>query len=179
MHLNRILKLGFGKDIEEILELLGSRQNKSVSEEKQISKIAEFQRQNLLLSATLNDKVNNLAKISLENPIMIGLDDKTLQISPSLEGLKSLGSDVENEVEDSEKIARSSNDEYKLASLGACCEKFCFERTTLVGWPIVSNSVKEEEEGSKSKGTIKKEEGCQKIMISGHKCRDSYFLKMI
>lgn len=114
MHLNRILELGFGKDIEEILELLGSRQNKSVSEEKQISKIAEFQRQNLLLSATLNDKVNNLAKISLENPIMIGLDDKTLQISPSLEGLKSLGSDVENEVEDSEKIARSSNDEYKL-----------------------------------------------------------------
>ncbi|KAG5546975.1 hypothetical protein RHGRI_012866 [Rhododendron griersonianum] len=109
-----ILELGFGKDIEEILELLGSRQNKSVSEEKQISKIAEFQRQNLLLSATLNDKVNNLAKISLENPIMIGLDDKTLQISPSLEGLKSLGSDVENEVEDSEKIARSSNDEYKL-----------------------------------------------------------------
>ncbi|XP_058215844.1 DEAD-box ATP-dependent RNA helicase 17 isoform X1 [Rhododendron vialii] len=109
-----ILELGFGKDIEEILELLGSRQNKSVSKEKQISKIAEFQRQNLLLSATLNDKVNNLAKISLENPIMIGLDDKTLQISPSLEGLKSFGSDVENELEDLEKIVRSSNDEYKL-----------------------------------------------------------------
>ncbi|KAH7851383.1 hypothetical protein Vadar_010738 [Vaccinium darrowii] len=109
-----ILELGFGKDIEEILELLGSRKSRSPSKEKPISRISDFQRQNLLLSATLNDKVNNLAKISLENPIMIGLDDMTLQMSPSLEGLKSLGSNVENELEHSEKIVRSSNDEYKL-----------------------------------------------------------------
>jgi len=33
-----------------------------------------IQRQNLLLSATLNEKVNRLAKISLKNPVMIGLD---------------------------------------------------------------------------------------------------------
>lgn len=109
-----ILELGFGKDIEEILELLGSRKSRSPSKEKPISRISDFQRQNLLLSATLNDKVNNLAKISLENPIMIGLDDTTLQMSPSLEGFKSLGSNVENELEHSEKIDRSSNDEYKL-----------------------------------------------------------------
>ncbi|KAH7865580.1 hypothetical protein Vadar_008560 [Vaccinium darrowii] len=109
-----ILELGFGKDIEEILELLGSRQSGSLSKEKQISRISDFQRQNLLLSATLNDKVNNFAKISLENPIMIGLDDKMLQTSLSLEGSKSLGSNVENELEHSEQIVRSSNEEYKL-----------------------------------------------------------------
>lgn len=35
-----------------------------------------IRRQNLLLSATLNEKVNRLAKISLKNPVMIGLDDQ-------------------------------------------------------------------------------------------------------
>ncbi|CAL5411481.1 unnamed protein product [Camellia sinensis] len=87
---DRILELGFGKDIEEILDLLGSRKQKSLSEGNAISRISEFQRQNLLLLATLNEKVNNLAKMSLENPIMIGLDDSKLQTSPSLEHLESL-----------------------------------------------------------------------------------------
>ncbi|KAL7224946.1 hypothetical protein ACSBR1_026267 [Camellia fascicularis] len=53
---DRILELGFGKDIEEILDLLGSRKQKSLSEGNAISRISEFQRQNLLLSATLNEK---------------------------------------------------------------------------------------------------------------------------
>jgi ATP-dependent RNA helicase DDX31/DBP7 len=52
---------------------LGSRngapdQNKNKGE--------HIRRQNLLLSATLNEKVNRLAKISLKNPVMIGLDDQ-------------------------------------------------------------------------------------------------------
>ncbi|XP_028117480.1 DEAD-box ATP-dependent RNA helicase 17-like isoform X2 [Camellia sinensis] len=53
---DRILELGFGKDIEEILDLLGSQKQKSLSEGNAISRISEFQRQNLLLSATLNEK---------------------------------------------------------------------------------------------------------------------------
>ncbi|THG20215.1 hypothetical protein TEA_022687 [Camellia sinensis var. sinensis] len=111
---DRILELGFGKDIEEILDLLGSRKQKSLSEGNTISRISEFQRQNLLLSATLNEKVNNLAKMSLENPVMIGLDDSKLQTSPSLEHLESLGSDVDNELKYSGKLISSSNEEYKL-----------------------------------------------------------------
>ncbi|CAL5326891.1 unnamed protein product [Camellia sinensis] len=111
---DRILELGFGKDIEETLDLLGSRKQKSLCEGNAISRISEFQRQNLLLSATLNEKVNNLAKMSLENPIMIGLDDSKLQTSPSLEHLESLGSDVDNELKYSGKLISSSNEEYKL-----------------------------------------------------------------
>lgn len=68
-----ILELGFGKAVEDILEHLGSR-NGVPSQNK--NKGENIQRQNLLLSATLNEKVNRLAKISLKNPVMIGLDDQ-------------------------------------------------------------------------------------------------------
>ncbi|XP_057507025.1 DEAD-box ATP-dependent RNA helicase 17 [Actinidia eriantha] len=114
---DRILELGFGKDIEEILDLLGSRHNNPLSKENANSSISEFQRQNLLLSATLNEKVNNLAKMSLENPITIGIDDKKLPMSLPLEGLESFGSDVScDELEHSGNIVSSSNEEYKLPS---------------------------------------------------------------
>lgn len=76
---DRILELGFGKDIEQILNILGTKQDKSVSKKNATSKIPEAQKQNLLLSATLNEKVNHHAKISLENPVMIGLDEKKMQ----------------------------------------------------------------------------------------------------
>ncbi|OQU78038.1 hypothetical protein SORBI_3009G143800 [Sorghum bicolor] len=68
-----ILELGFGKAVEDILEHLGSR-NGAPGQIK--SKGEHIRRQNLLLSATLNEKVNRLAKISLRNPVMIGLDDQ-------------------------------------------------------------------------------------------------------
>ncbi|WVZ55920.1 hypothetical protein U9M48_006520 [Paspalum notatum var. saurae] len=68
-----ILELGFGKAVEDILEHLGSR-NGVPSQNK--NKGEHIRRQNLLLSATLNEKVNRLAKISLKNPVMIGLDDQ-------------------------------------------------------------------------------------------------------
>ncbi|KAF3792296.1 DEAD-box ATP-dependent RNA helicase 17 [Nymphaea thermarum] len=76
---DRILELGFGKDIEEILNILGTRESGSGNDDKKVTMLhtASFSRQNLLLSATLNEKVNNLAKISLENPAMIGLEGNT------------------------------------------------------------------------------------------------------
>lgn len=110
----RILELGFGKDIEEILDLLGSRQQKSIKINAVPSK-SEFQRQNLLLSATLNEKVNHLAKMSLENPVMIGLDDKKLQTISLSEGLGSLGSD-RDDTEHKLNITGSADGDYNFPS---------------------------------------------------------------
>ncbi|KAI4379960.1 hypothetical protein MLD38_006196 [Melastoma candidum] len=74
---DRILQLGFGKEIEEILNLLGSRTEDASGGKSTSSGISGgYQRQNLLFSATLNEKVNHLAKISLENPVSVGLDNK-------------------------------------------------------------------------------------------------------
>ncbi|XVF24355.1 hypothetical protein REPUB_Repub13aG0120800 [Reevesia pubescens] len=107
---DRILELGFGKDIEEILDLLGSRENEPVGKEKS----SEFQRQNLLLSATLNEKVNHLAKISLENPVMIGLDNMKMQSHSAVNQTGSLGSDVDEDLDNSSKFLSSSSGDYKL-----------------------------------------------------------------
>ena len=53
----------------------------------------------MLLSNTLNEKVNHLAKLSLENPVMVGLDDKKIQSVLSSEDFGSLGFDVNDELE--------------------------------------------------------------------------------
>ncbi|TYJ38322.1 hypothetical protein E1A91_A05G436100v1 [Gossypium mustelinum] len=107
---DRILELGFGKDIEEILDLLGSRANESV----EMGKSSEFKRQNLLLSATLNEKVNHLSKISLENPVMIGLDNMKMQPDSSVNQTGSLGSDVDEDLDYSIKSVNSSSGDYRL-----------------------------------------------------------------
>ncbi|KAL8223298.1 hypothetical protein R6Q57_020697 [Mikania cordata] len=99
---DRILELGFGKEIEEILDILGSRPLLSESKD------AEFVRQNLLLSATLNEKVNHLANISLDNPVMIGLDDSKMQPSSKQGAL------FDNAVETSAKSSVTSNAEYQF-----------------------------------------------------------------
>ncbi|KAD4180519.1 hypothetical protein E3N88_29110 [Mikania micrantha] len=99
---DRILELGFGKEIEEILDILGSRPLLSESKD------AEFVRQNLLLSATLNEKVNHLANISLDNPVMIGLDDSKMQPSSKQGAL------FDNAIETSAKLSVTSNAEYQF-----------------------------------------------------------------
>ncbi|XP_047948594.1 DEAD-box ATP-dependent RNA helicase 17 isoform X2 [Salvia hispanica] len=107
---DRILELGYGKDIEEILGCLGTGNLKSGS--KDISAVnSGVQKQNLLLSATLNDKVNHLANVSLENPVMIGLDDN---MSGSRTRNLSLESEEVDIVKESRKTMDTSNEEYKL-----------------------------------------------------------------
>ncbi|XP_057767649.1 DEAD-box ATP-dependent RNA helicase 17 isoform X2 [Salvia miltiorrhiza] len=107
---DRILELGYGKDIEEILNCLGTGNLKSGS--KDISAVnPEVQKQNLLLSATLNDKVNHLANVSLENPVMIGLDDNMSGSRTRNVSLESNGVDI---VKESKKTLDASNEEYKL-----------------------------------------------------------------
>ncbi|KAL0410387.1 UNVERIFIED_CONTAM: DEAD-box ATP-dependent RNA helicase 17 [Sesamum latifolium] len=54
---DRILELGYGKDIEEILNCLGTSEDKSVTKGNSAA-TPEAQKQNLLLSATLNEKKN-------------------------------------------------------------------------------------------------------------------------
>ncbi|KAK7354571.1 hypothetical protein VNO80_20036 [Phaseolus coccineus] len=101
---DRILELGFGKDIEEILDLLGSRKTLHDDQENTVPRNSKIQRQNLLLSATLNEKVNHLAKISLDNPVMVGLDVKKIeQISTAVSNDHS-ESDEDNEDQYSSKM---------------------------------------------------------------------------
>ncbi|KAG6428541.1 hypothetical protein SASPL_112793 [Salvia splendens] len=107
---DRILELGYGKDIEEILGCLGTGNLKSGS--KDISAVnSGVQKQNLLLSATLNDKVNHLANVSLENPVMIGLDDNMSGSRTRNFSFESNGVDI---VKESRKTLDTSNEEYKL-----------------------------------------------------------------
>ncbi|QCE13598.1 ATP-dependent RNA helicase DDX31/DBP7 [Vigna unguiculata] len=101
---DRILELGFGKDIEEILDLLGSRKTAHDDQKNTVPRNSKIQRQNLLLSATLNEKVNHLAKISLDNPVMVGLDGKKIeQISTAVSNDHS-ESDEDNEDQYSSKM---------------------------------------------------------------------------
>ncbi|KAK4355754.1 hypothetical protein RND71_024725 [Anisodus tanguticus] len=110
---DRILELGYGKEIEDILNVLGSRQQKSVGKGNTTSQISEIQRQNLLLSATLNEKVNHLAKISLDNPVMVGLDKKIeLQLThQDAEPMEFNGNDILGK---DSNLLSSSTEEYKL-----------------------------------------------------------------
>lgn len=109
---DRILELGFGKDIEEILRILGSRNNKLSGETSSVT--SQSQRQNVLLSATLNEKVNHLAQMSLENPILIGLDDKKLPQSSPPEKFGTICPVIDDDTEDFEKILHPGNADYNL-----------------------------------------------------------------
>ncbi|XP_035543680.1 DEAD-box ATP-dependent RNA helicase 17-like [Juglans regia] len=111
---DRILELGFGKEIEEILDILGSRHDASADKEIAESYISDHPRQNVLLSATLNEKVNHLAKISLENPVMIGLDYKKMQPVLSFKDFGSLGSDANYELEHPVKMMSPSNGDFRV-----------------------------------------------------------------
>ncbi|KAJ1298220.1 hypothetical protein BS78_01G437100 [Paspalum vaginatum] len=110
-----ILELGFGKAVEDILEHLGSR-NGVPSQNKKDGE--HIRRQNLLLSATLNEKVNRLAKISLKNPVMIGLDDQKKPSGKSNimgDNCTSLLSDEEDEVlENQNGLVEHVVDDFKL-----------------------------------------------------------------
>ena len=116
--IDRILELGFGKAIEEIIELLGSRQNGLICNENTGVRPSKFSRQNLILSATLNEKVNHLANISLDNPIMIGLDDKNISSelpSPSVRHFGTAGSDGNNEAKFLDKMPSCSSEDLEFS----------------------------------------------------------------
>ncbi|RXI06204.1 hypothetical protein DVH24_018246 [Malus domestica] len=108
---DRILELGFGKEIEEILDLLGSRQHGSAAKNVAVTSKYEFPRQNLLLSATLNEKVNHLAKMSLEKPVMIGMPEKKRQ---SIALHEHLGSDADDDDTQTMNTTGSVSEDYRL-----------------------------------------------------------------
>ncbi|XP_055824213.1 DEAD-box ATP-dependent RNA helicase 17 isoform X2 [Solanum dulcamara] len=110
---DRILELGYGKEIEDILNILGSKQQKSVGKDNTTSQISEVQRQNVLLSATLNEKVNHLAEISLDNPVMVGLDKK-IELQLTRQDVKPMEFNGSDTLEKDGKPLSSSTEEYKL-----------------------------------------------------------------
>ncbi|ONK62226.1 uncharacterized protein A4U43_C07F1670 [Asparagus officinalis] len=114
---DRILELGFGKELEEILEFLGSKKTDSTNKEDIGKKPGNISRQNLLLSATLNEKVNHLANISLIKPVMIGLDEKKVSSDlpiPSIRKFSTTESDGDEESESIQVLASHSTDNYNL-----------------------------------------------------------------
>ncbi|KAG1339238.1 hypothetical protein COCNU_04G015440 [Cocos nucifera] len=116
---DRILELGFGKAVEEILDFLGSRENGSVRKEFKGGRTAKFSRQNILLSATLNEKVNQLANISLEDPVVIGLDDKNnsyVEPNPSISNFASLRSGMDGDLQHRGMVPSNLLDSYNLPS---------------------------------------------------------------
>ncbi|KAL3363457.1 hypothetical protein AABB24_012636 [Solanum stoloniferum] len=110
---DRILELGYGKEIEDILNILGSKQQKSVGKGNTTSQISEVQRQNVLLSATLNEKVNHLAEISLDNPVMVGIDKK-IELQLTHQDAKPMEFNGNDILEKDGKPLSSSTEEYKL-----------------------------------------------------------------
>ncbi|KAG0627283.1 hypothetical protein M758_2G188600 [Ceratodon purpureus] len=82
---DRLLDLGFEKDIESILEVLGSRDDNN------------RKRQHVLLSATLNERVEQLAALSLVKPATVGLEEaKQVEMASSRKvGNGSAGTQVE------------------------------------------------------------------------------------
>lgn len=115
--------MGYGKETEQIIKLLGSRQHEEGDEEDEDDDIVvtkgAAQKQTLLLSATLNEKVNRLAKLSLDDPVMIGLDNSKLlqQKLPPIESPASPDSDEDDEmVIHVNKSANPSSEDYGIPS---------------------------------------------------------------
>lgn len=114
MNFGSILELGYGKEIEQIIKLLGSGQNEQGETDDIVPK--GIQKQNLLLSATLNDKVNHLAKLSLDDPVMIGLDNSKLQQNLSLASPASTDPNVDDMIIHVNKSANPSSEDYGIPS---------------------------------------------------------------
>lgn len=104
-----MLDLGFEKDIESILEVLGSRDDNNRS------------RQHVLLSATLNERVEQLAALSLDNPATIGLEEA---MPVEMDSLREVGNGSSRTQPEIQKHERSMGDagpsdgytEYKIPS---------------------------------------------------------------
>uniref|UniRef100_A0A1J3ISY1 ATP-dependent RNA helicase n=1 Tax=Noccaea caerulescens TaxID=107243 RepID=A0A1J3ISY1_NOCCA len=113
-----ILELGYGKEIEQIIKLLGSGQNEEEETDDGVPK--GIQKQNLLLSATLNEKVNHLAQLSLDDPVMIGLDSSKYQQNLPVEAPGSPDSGADSDADDLvihvNKSANPSSEDYGIPS---------------------------------------------------------------
>lgn len=118
MNYGSILELGYGKEIEQIIKLLGSGQNED--EETDDGGPKGIQKQNLLLSATLNEKVNHLAQLSLDDPVMIGLDSSKYQQNLPVEAPGSPDSGADSDADDLvihvNKSANPSSEDYGIPS---------------------------------------------------------------
>ncbi|KAH7285391.1 hypothetical protein KP509_33G026200 [Ceratopteris richardii] len=108
---DRLLDLGFGKDIKSILSYLDTQP--SLKSKHQMGNQKRV-RQHVLLSATLDDDVMELASISLTNPARIGLSE------PLLHGTKCNGEvciDAEQNMDENTKNGPGSNKlEYSMPS---------------------------------------------------------------
>lgn len=113
-----ILEMGYGKETEQIIKLLGSRQYEEGDDDDDDDIVVPkgVQKQTLLLSATLNEKVNHLAKLSLDDPVMIGLENSKPQQKLPMESPASPDSDEDEMVIHVNKSANPSSEDYGIPS---------------------------------------------------------------
>eukprot|EP00850_Spirogloea_muscicola_P020386 SM000214S06780 [mRNA] locus=s214:235540:239139:+ [translate_table: standard] len=120
---DRLLDLGFEKDIVEICDTLKFKRHAKRSTDASASAAGTVHSsglQTVLLSATLNNRVDKLATLSLKDHITVGLDEpdrrEEIQAAPSASGSKAPGSLVVDEAVG--ECARPEEDmlEYRIPS---------------------------------------------------------------
>lgn len=108
----RLLDMGFEKDVQSILSLLDSRRSSSSNASASIGS-----RQNILLSATLNEHVNQLAELSLREPVTVGLHSR--ENAGRSENLETSGEErhhKEEEDQDEEEGTSEGQTDYNIPS---------------------------------------------------------------
>ena len=80
---DRLLSMGLGKEVSEIVRRVDEEASKRREERKEAEGGVDGRRQTVLVSATIDKDVQQLADVALNNPVFIGFDDTTSPAAPA------------------------------------------------------------------------------------------------